>query len=1390
MNRQSPPASLTSDPAVRRSFVFHLLQSAKRMPWFAAAALLAVVTPAARAQTMFPATAVGSSTTAETVMVTVTTGGTVTSVEYLTLGTPNLDYVTAGSGDGCTGNTYTSNQSCSVSVVFGPQYPGVRAGAVVLLGSGNVVLGTAYLTGIGQGPLAVAVPGTISIAAGQEGQWTQLGDNHPATAADLYLPSGLALDGAGNLFIADSNHNLIREVLVTGANKGNIITVAGNTDAGYNPAETVAINSPLNIPSGVAIDGAGNLYIADTNNNVIREVNIALGSITTVAGNGAPGYSGDGGAATAAMLNSPRGIAVDAAGDLCIADTGNNVIREVVGKNISTVVGFHPGTPGFAGDGAAATTAELNAPYGVAIDASGNMYIPDSANNRIRIVSGGIIKTFAGNGTAGYSGDNGAPKSAELDTPFGVAIDPAGNVYIADARNYVVRKVAAAGEITTVAGNNSSAVYNDGKGGYTYGNGQSGEKFTGNGIAAGAPNSIVGAGIYAPYAVIVDASGDLLIAEYYDQIIREVNSNQATLFYSPQLWENEVSAPQNEKLENIGNQSLIISSVQTDANAQYDTATTTCATAPVGVNGQCVVAAEFAPTAAGNPLVGNVTVTAPGADPSIDIQTVGEALAQNQVSVVLTSTPNPSNFGSTVTFGVTVTQAPGATQGTPTGTVSFTDTYNGTTGPIGTTQTLSGGAATLKLSNLGVGTHMITATYSGNTFYLTNTSNTIAQVVNEQVTVVLINSSGNNPSIFGANVTFQATVTITGNLAFTNGVSFYNGTTYIGSGAPNASGVATFTTVALPLGSNAITASYTDSNNVTGTSLVLTQNVEQQTQTSLISSVNPSLHGSSVTFTATVLATGTVAPTSKVTFYDGAASIGTGTLTANGANSAVATFVTSTLTVGTHTITATYGGDTQDFGSTSAAVSQVVQDASTQTLLTASSNPSIAGKNLTLTATVSVTNGGGVPTSTVNFYNGTTLLGTGTLNTSGVATYSTATLAVGSYSLTAAYQGDTNNNPSTSSVLPLSVIQATTTTQLTASATTITANTPVLLTATVTGNGGVPTGEVTFMDGTTNIGGGSLNTTTGVATLSIAALAVGQHSITAVYAGDTDDAGSTSAAITITVTAYSTSTVLAASATQIASNQPLSLLTTTTSTSGMAVTGTITFMNGGTSIGTASIGTNSSASLNVTLPAGSYTITAQYGGDANDLPSTSNAVSVAVGQAVDFSEQLAPASLTIPTKEYGITTITLTSENGFTDTLALGCSSLPFSVTCSFSSNDVTLTANGSASVQLTVDTNSPLIGGGQAKNEMPGRGSGLLAAFVFPGAAAFGFAFWRFRKRHAVLRVLTILAVLAGTTLLMNGCGGLSLNSAKAGTYVIQVTANGAKTGVSHVANLTVQVQ
>jgi large repetitive protein len=430
-----------------------------------------------------------------------------------------------------------------------------------------------------------------------------------------------------------------------------------------------------------------------------------------------------------------------------------------------------------------------------------------------------------------------------------------------------------------------------------------------------------------------------------------------------------------------------------------------------------------------------------------------------------------------------------------------------------------------------------------------------------------------------------------------------------------------------------------------------------------------------------------------------------------------------------------------------------------------------------------------VPTGTVNFMNGATLLGTGTLNAKGVATY-TATLAVGTYSVTAVYQGDSNNAGSTSTPpLSLSVVEATTTTTLAASATTITPGTALTLTATVTGNGGTPTGTVTFMDGATSIGTGTLNAK-GVATLTVSNLAVGQHSITAVYGGDANDAGSTSTAVTVSVNAWTTTTVLAASSTQLGAGTPLALVAVIASQGGSAVTGTVTFVSGSTTLGSGTVGADNSASLTLgNLAQGTYTITAQYSGDTNDSPSTSNSVTVNVGPTQDFTVQLSPPTLSIPTKQYGVTTVTLTSENGFSDTIALGCSSLPFSVTCTFANNDVTLPANGSATVQLTVDTNSPLVGGGQAKNEMPGSQGGLLAACVLPGAAIFGFGFWRFRKRHAMFKVLAIVAMLAGTTFLMNGCGGLSLNSAKAGTYTIQITANGMQSGVNNAANLSVQV-
>ncbi len=1379
---------MTSCPCLVSRFVVRpLLQKALFAASFMLAAVCVTAIPSAQAQnlTTFPATAVGASTPAtETVTVNVQAAGTVVQVEVLTLGAPNMDFMESGT-DNCAGLT---SGSCSVTVAFAPKYPGPRKGAILLLDANNNTLGTAYLTGIGQGSLAVMVPGSISIVAGEVGEWTRVNDGQLATQADIYLPSGVAVDGAGNLFIADSHHNRVREVYAAGANAGTITTVAGDGSAGYDAAATVATATALNVPGGVALDGAGNLYIADTNNNVIREVNLRTGTITTVAGNGTPGYAGDGGAATAATLNSPEGVAVDSAGNLYIADTDNQAVREVFASTgkITTIAGDGTGIAGFSGDGAPAIHAKLNEPYSVALDYAGNLYIADSANDRVRQVNtSGNISTYAGTGATGYQGDGGLASSAELYSPLGVACDPAGNVYIADARNYVVRKVnAVSGMITTIAGSTEYDSYIDGKSDYAYGNGENGDAFGGGGIANGA-------GIYAPYAVAVDASGNLLVAEYFDHIIRKVSANSATLFFQPELWTNQLSSPQNQSIENDGNAALTFSSVAPDANAAVASSATTCSSSgSVGVDGQCIVAAEFAPTSTAiplpDPLVGNVNLKGNAANSPLDISIVGEALGLNGAIVTLSSSQNPSPFGQAVTMNVTVKQDPNSTQGTPTGTVTFSDTFQGTTNPLGTAQMLnSSGNASLELSSLAVGTHVITAAYSGDTYYSASTSNPVSQVIQEQVTVTIASSSPNDTSTFGSTVVFTSTVSVSGGLSVTGAVSFYNGSTYLGSGTLNGSGVATYATAALPVGSNSITASYTDSNNVSSTSSPLTQTVEQTTTTTLTSSNNPSIHGTPVNFTAVVVAAGSVVPTGTVTFLDGTTQIGTGTLAAAGAASAAATFQTSALSAGTHTIVASYAGDANNFSSTSAPLAQTVNIASTTTALTDSGSPAIAGKAVLLTATV--TSNGGVAAGSVNFYNGTTLLGAGSLNGAGVATLSTSNLSVGSYTLTASYQGDSNDTASTSTGVPLTVIQATTGTQLASSSATAVVTTAVTFTATVTGNGGIPTGNVTFMDGANTLGSSAVNNA-GVATYSTSSLAVGQHTITAVYGGDANDQGSSSGAVTETVTAYATETSLAVSATKLTTDQELALLTTTASTSGVPVTGTVTFMNGTTTMGSATIGANGTATLTINPSQGSYSITAHYGGDALNAPSVSSPINVTVAQATEFTIALNPTSLSIPTTQSASVTINLGSENGFADKIALGCDSLPYSVTCNFATNDLTLNANGTASVQLTVDTNSPLASGTTlSKNETPGNG--FLAACVFPGAALFGFAFWRFRKQAGVLRVLVLIAMLAGSTFLMTGCGGFSLNSAKAGNYVIQVTATGEQTGVTHVANLTVTV-
>ncbi len=297
--------------------------------------------------------------------------------------------------------------------------------------------------------------GVINPVAGN-GSIGYEGDGGAATAAALDNPEGVAVDSSGNILIADSYNAVIREVSAT---TGNITTVVGNGFASFYGDGGPATSAALHDATSVAVDSHGDLFIADTLNDRVREVNATTGVITTVAGTGVSGSSGDGGPATAADLNFPTAVAIDSSGNIFIADFNNNEIREVniATGVITTVAG--DGTAGFSGNGGAATAAELNHPLGVAVDSSGNIYIADSSNQMIREVNAvtGTITTVAGNGSTGQSGNGGPATSAELNTPTNVAVDSNGDIFIADTNNNEIREVSAAtGDISVVAGNGTS----------------------------------------------------------------------------------------------------------------------------------------------------------------------------------------------------------------------------------------------------------------------------------------------------------------------------------------------------------------------------------------------------------------------------------------------------------------------------------------------------------------------------------------------------------------------------------------------------------------------------------------------------------------------------------------------------------------------------------------------------------------------------------------------------------------------------------------------------------------------------------------------------------------------------------------------------------------------
>jgi hypothetical protein len=591
-----------------------------------------------------------------------------------------------------------------------------------------------------------------------------------ATTVPVSLPGGLAYDSAGNLYIAATNDHVIREVV---ANTGIINTVAGTGVQGFAGDGSAATAALLDSPVGVALDSANNLYIADSHNNRIREVIAATGIINTIAGTGVAGYGGDTGPALSALLSYPTALAIDSNGSIYIADTNNHRIRKITGTTITTVAG--DGEQIFSGDGGAATAAGLDSPNGIGVDANFNLYIGDTHNQRVREVtfSSTIISTIAGTGVKSYGGDAGAASGGVLARPRGVSVESNGTILIADSDNDRIRAISG-GSINTVAGNG-----NQGYGGDTA----------------------------AATSVTIDTP-------------RAVNSSGASIVFSD----------------------------TSDFRVRQ-------------VNGSGIIT-----TIAGIAPSGTESLTLTGTATSVAYST-GSLLA------IFAFNSN-----------------------TATGNITFFDVTGPTPVQIGAAVGLSSNAATLSTSTLSVGTHGIEAVYPGDANNAPTTSGVfVLGVTPATLTVTAANAS----RVYG-----------TANPAFTANYAGQQGTDSFTATASSTAMAAT------PVGAVAIVPAVTANpgSSLTNYTVVLvngTLTITQATAAVTLMQTVPSTTGVgtgvSTTFTAVVTdatsgSSGT--PTGNVQFFDGATLLGTGTLAGG-----VTTFTTIFTTTGTHIISAVYQGD-------------------------------------------------------------------------------------------------------------------------------------------------------------------------------------------------------------------------------------------------------------------------------------------------------------------------------------------------------------------------------------------------------------------------------------------------------------------------------------------------
>lgn len=518
----------------------------------------------------------------------------------------------------------------------------MRATGVTVLSNGNVLI-----TDGGEGRIRQVAGGVITTVAGN-GFAGETGNGGAATQAQVSV-DGLVVTPSGDLLATSNYDNLIRVITADGT----IHAFAGNGSTGYSGDRGAATAASFSIPAFAAVDATGDkTIVADWGNNAVRAITSA-GAITTIAGGNGAGYSGDGGAATAARLNSPGGVAIDATGDIFISDSLNNVVREVTPDGVIHTYGG-TGAAGYSGDGGAAAAAALRGPAGLALDASGDLYVADSGNHVVREVNKqtGTISTVAGNGSSGMAGLEGPATAAQLTTPYYLALDSAGDLFISDI-GYPALDEVVNGTIHYLTGRGTELDPN----------------YAGPAAAAG---------LSSMQGVAVDAAGDVYLADLNGGTIREIKTRAGVALSASSLnLGNQniasTSAPQTLTITNNGGAVLTVSNAALAGANASDFALTNNCTASLNVGSSCTITVTFSPAATGARTAALTVTDNSGAGSS---QTVSLSGTGTQPQAVMSS--------SSLSFG---SQAIGSTSAAQTITLS-----NSGTGPLSLQSIAASGA--------------------------------------------------------------------------------------------------------------------------------------------------------------------------------------------------------------------------------------------------------------------------------------------------------------------------------------------------------------------------------------------------------------------------------------------------------------------------------------------------------------------------------------------------------------------------------------------------------------------------------------------------------------------------------------------------------------------------